>query len=134
MSSVLELGYRYVLPALKRVLTEVMHEELKLSRVEVARKLGISPSSVSRYLYRKRGAVVELPESPELMDELRRLAAEVARGSLSRYEVEAGLLRIAFRALSKRYFCGHHQKLEPEIDPTVCRICPELFSAFSIAS
>ncbi len=130
MSSVLELCHRYIIPALKRALTEVMHEELKLSRVEVARKLGISPSAVSRYLHRERGAMVEVSGKPELMSELRRLATEIVRGDMSQYEIEVELLRIAFRALSGKHFCGYHQRLEPEIDPAACSICPELFSAF----
>lgn len=131
MSSVLELGYRYVVPALRRALVEIMHEELKLSRAEVARRLGISPSAVSRYLYRERGTRVDVSGSPELLNELRRLATEVASGSLGPYEAEVGLLRIALRALGRRYFCGYHRRLDPRVDPALCRICPELFGALA---
>lgn len=126
MSSVFELGYRYILPSLKRMLTEVMHEELKLSRVEIARKLGISPSAVSRYLSHERGAMLEIPR--ELMNNIRKLAEEITYKNLNQHDVEMRLLKISISALSKKYFCSFHQKLEPKIDPTTCRTCPEVFS------
>ncbi len=105
-----------------------MHEELKLSRIEVARKLGISPSAVSRYLYHERGAMIEIPKNSELINDMSKLAEEIAYKDLSQRDVEIRLLKITLNALSKRYFCNFHQKLEPEVNLMTCHICPELFS------
>ncbi len=126
MSSVLELGYRYVIPSLRRRLVEILHEEFKLSRVEIARKLGISPSAVSRYLSRERGAYLDVSKVQVVETGLRKLAEEVATGDLDEYAVEGRLVKVAMQALARRYFCGYHARYFG-VDPLKCRICPELF-------
>lgn len=87
----------------------------------------ISQSAVSRYLYRERGASIDVSRHPELMREIKALADEVAHGDLSWYDLESRLLRIALHALSRKYFCSYHQRLDPEVNPATCRICPETF-------
>ncbi len=128
MSSVLELGYRYVIPSLRRKLAEILHQELKLSKVEVARKLGISPSAVSRYLNSERGAILDISRLlPAVEEALRKLAEAVAREDLDHYAVEGELLRIALRAAASRSLCGYHSKYF-SVDPARCSICSRLFS------
>jgi predicted transcriptional regulator len=126
MSSVLELGYRYIIPSLRRRLVEILHQELKLSKVEVARKLGLSPSAVSRYLSRERGATLDIHRLPMVEEGLRKLAEGVTRGDLDTYAVEEGLLRIALQAAASRLFCKYHLSYF-NVNPLKCRICPELF-------
>lgn len=128
MSSVLELGYRYIIPSLRRRLVEILHQELKLGKIEVARKLGISPSAVSRYLNSERGAILDVSRvSPAVEEALRKLAEAVARGDLDHYAVEGELLRIALRAAASRSLCGYHSKYFG-VDPARCGICSRLFS------
>lgn len=126
MSSVLELGYRYIIPSLRRRLVEILHEEFKLSRVEIARKLGISPSTVSRYLSRERGAYLNVSRVQTIETDLRKLAEEVAMGDIDVYVVEGKLIKVAMQALAKRYFCGYHARYFG-VNTLKCRICPELF-------
>lgn len=128
MSSVFELGYRHLLPSLKRRLVEVMSSELKMSKVEVARKLRMSPSAVSRYLSKERGASIEVTQFPDVDRELAELARDLSTRDLDWLTVEARLLKISVLAMSRRYLCGFHSRLRPEVDPAKCRICPELFS------
>jgi len=126
VSSVLELGYRYVIPSLRRRLVELLHREFRLSKVEVARKLGLSPSAISRYLSHERGATLEVSKLPTVDTWLRRLAEGVASGSLDRYAVEEELLRIALKAAASRLLCSYHLRYLG-VDPARCGICPKLF-------
>jgi|GEM_PF-370614 len=126
MSSVLELGYRYIIPSLRRRLVEILHQELKLGKIEVARKLGISPSAVSRYLSRERGATLDVSKIPPVDSWLRKLAEGIARGDLDAYATEEELLEVALRAAALRLFCSYHLSYFG-VDPLKCRICPKLF-------
>ncbi len=126
MSSVLELGYRYIIPSLRRRLVEILHHELKLGKIEIARKLGISPSAVSRYLSRERGATLDVSKIPPVDSWLRKLAEGIARGDLDAYATEEELLRITLKAAASRLFCRYHLRYF-SVDPVRCGICPKLF-------
>ncbi|MEM4824032.1 MAG: transcriptional regulator [Zestosphaera sp.] len=128
MSSVFELGYRYLVPSLKKRLAEIMNKELRMSEVEIARKLKITPSAVSRYLSSERGTAIDLTRFPDLDRELSKLAKDLIARDLDWLTIEARLLEISLLAMSRKYLCGLHHKLQPIIDPVKCRICPEFFS------
>lgn len=128
MTSVFELGYRYLLPSLKRRLTEIMSKELKMSEVRIAKKLSITPSAVSRYLSRERGTALDITRFSDLDRELSTLARDLATRDLDWTTIEIRLLKISLLAMSRKYLCELHYKLHPVVDPAKCRICPEIFS------
>lgn len=128
MSSVFELGYRYLIPSLKKRLAEIMSRELRMSEVEIARKLKITPSAVSRYLRGERGSAIEVSVITDINEELAKLARDLSTRDLDFLEIEARLLKITIRAMSKKYLCWFHKKIQQSIDPVSCRVCPEVFS------
>lgn len=105
-----------------------------MSVVEIAKKLKMSPSAVSRYLRSERGTTVEVARFPDIEYELKKLARDLITQDLDWLAVETRLLRISLLAMSKKYLCGLHHELQPSIDPVNCRICPELFSQTSSLS
>ncbi len=128
MSSVFELGYRYLIPSLRKRLAEIMNKELKMSEVEIARKLKITPSAVSRYLRGERGSTIEISTITDINEELTKIAKDLSTQDLDFLEIEARLLKITIQAMSKKYICWFHQKIQQSIDPANCKICPEIFS------
>jgi len=48
MITVFELGYRYVIPSIRRRLVELLVEKHSLEEVEVAKLLSVSTSAASR--------------------------------------------------------------------------------------
>lgn len=125
MISIFELGYRYLLPALKRMLVEEL-DGRGLSRSEISRLLKLPPSTVTRYILRERGHVLDLERYEDIREEVRRLAADVAEGRADVHSANARIYRIAFRALAKGYLCSFHSKLDVDVDPKTCRICPSM--------
>lgn len=105
-----------------------MNKEFKLSVVEIAKELKITPSAVSRYLNLERGRVINIFDFPEIVKELKLLANDIISNHPSRNEIELRLFKIALHALRKKYLCGYHQKLYPSETSPTCRICPEIFS------
>jgi len=129
---VLELASRYVVPSLLRMLAEELVEGRGLSRVEAARRLGVTPSAVTRYLKGERGALVDLSSRGDVRRAVRSLAERLASGSMSEYELQAELARIALYAMGRGYLCSFHSKLEPAVNPLECRVCSKLFSGFEL--
>jgi len=125
---VFEIAYRYVMPSLRRVLTEELYKR-KLSKKEIASKLLLSHSLVSRYISGERGYIIELKQFKDVNELISRLADEVISKNLSIYEINEELVKIAIYLMSKRYLCGFHSMIDPNTDQTKCKICPNTFKS-----
>ncbi|MCS7108951.1 MAG: hypothetical protein RMH77_04980 [Sulfolobales archaeon] len=104
-----------------------MHKEFKLSVVEIARALKITPSAVSRYLNLERGYVINISNNEEITKELKSLAMDVMSGNLGRSEVDLRILKIAIKALRRKWICSYHRRFYPRDLTPNCSICSEIF-------
>ena len=121
--SVFDIAARYVYPALKKRLAEKLAEK-GFTQVSIARLLGVTQSTVSRYLRDDRVRDAEL--HPRLEEELDVLAEALARGA-PRDAVDACLANLVVKALGEKLACNIHQRLDPRIDPSACSLCPRVF-------
>ncbi|MEM2739445.1 MAG: helix-turn-helix domain-containing protein [Candidatus Bathyarchaeia archaeon] len=128
MISIFELGYRYVIPSIKRRLTEKLIE-VGLTQREAARKLGLSISTVSRYLSMERGVFIDLASYSDVDKTVNDLALAVKDDSIDFYDIQIWIHRIAFYMLSRKYICKIHAKIDLGIDPDRCSICPKLIAS-----
>lgn len=124
--SVFELGYRYLLPSINRRLVEKLRE-LGLMNVEIARKLKLSHSAISRYLLMQRGCFIDLTKFSDVEKMIAKLALMVKEEKPSVYDIQREILKIALYILSRKYICEYHAKISLDIEPDKCNICPTIF-------
>jgi len=122
-----DLISRYILPSAKRLLVEILYSN-GLNKTEIAMKLHMSPSTISRYLKRERGATIPLESDTFIYESIKKLAWDIISGEKNHYEVEEELARIILRGMSRKIFCRYHKMMDEEIDIVNCRICTNLFS------
>ncbi len=120
-----ELGYRYVLPSIRRMLV-ISLKEMGITQMRIAQLLGITQSAVSKYLNMKRGSLVDLWRYEDVRSEVNRLAEEVMRG-LSNEELLTKMTILALKYMAKGYVCEFHSKIDPTVNPSSCGICNRLF-------
>ena len=97
----------YLLPAVGAQLARELARR-KLPQNEIAKRLGITPASVSQYIKGTRGSEVTL--GAKSLAAVRRLADEVAKGKAEEkptINAVCGICRIAW---GERVLCGHHAK------------------------
>lgn len=128
MISVFEFGYRYVIPSIKRRLVEKL-VEMGLTCKEAAKRMGLSTSTVSRYLSMERGAYINVAVHNDVDRAISELAASMRDNHVDFSNVQIQIHRIAVYALSRKYMCEDHAKIELKINPKLCLICPILFSS-----
>ncbi len=129
MTDVLELGYRYVVPSVKRRLVEILSKKYGLSQRAIAKKLFISQSTVSRYLLRERGFLVNIEEYRDVDELIESLAKKVSENNVDRYSLAEDILRITLYVLGKGYMCKYHRMFE-KTDLSKCRVCLRLFKDY----
>ncbi len=121
-----EVASRYVYPSIRRRLVELLREK-GLTQSEIAALLHITQSAVSRYLRMDRGALIDISAYPDLDEEVKGLAERITLEKPAEYLIHSELVRLSLEFLGKGYACSFHSKIDPEIDPTECRVCIELF-------
>lgn len=117
---------KYVYPSLRRRLVEILREK-GLNQMQVAKLLYITQSAVSRYLRMNRGALVDVEKFPDIDNKLKGLAETIVKEKPDEYYIHGELVKIAIEMLGKGYVCSFHSKVDPEIDPKLCRVCIETF-------
>lgn len=76
-----EAVVRYMLPSIRSVLANHLYREYGLSQLKIARILGVSQSTISRYVNRERGLYASaLLKIPGLKDMLDKTAKELIEG------------------------------------------------------
>ncbi|MEM0028989.1 MAG: transcriptional regulator [Ignisphaera sp.] len=126
MRSTYELASKYVVPAIKRRLVLELAKK-GLMGVEIARKLGISQSLVTRYLSGERGSYINIDEYTDIVKLVEGLANRIIENHMSEYDVVRELDRIVMAFMVRKYLCKKHKEIEPSIDITKCNICPSLY-------
>ncbi|MEM0371864.1 MAG: transcriptional regulator [Ignisphaera sp.] len=131
MKSVLELGSKYIVPAIRR---EVVLKLIKkgFMGVEIAKILKISPSLITRYINGERGTQVDLRRYKDIVERIENLVDKISSGEVDQYIIAKEIDRIAIYFMSRKYLCEIHKKLEPSIEPDKCSICLELFKTNKI--
>jgi len=74
------------LPRVKSLLVNILYREYDLSQVQISKLLGVSQSSVSRYLNEQRGVWKQL-DNPELLSYLRSVAEKLLREEIDRENI-----------------------------------------------
>ncbi|NJE75740.1 transcriptional regulator [Thermococcus sp. ES12] len=121
-----EVASRYVYPSLRRRLVELLHEN-GLKQTEIAELLHITQSAVSRYLKMDRGAFIDVSKFPDIDAEVTALAEKIVRERPSEYKIHSELVRMSLEMLGRGYVCQFHSKIDPEVNPSECNVCLELF-------
>ncbi len=127
MKTPYELAYRYVIPYIQRRLVQALKER-GMTNTEIANKLGITPSAVTRYLKGERGTEIDLSTHADIEGFIDSLADAVVEKDLNKYDIIAAVTAITSYALARKYLCTYHARLEKDVDPIRCRVCERVFS------
>jgi predicted transcriptional regulator len=125
LRSVFEFASRHIEPSLKRALILKLLSR-NMSRAEIARCLGVSPSLVTRYVKRERG-IHDFTVIREIDQKLEKLSDEIATRKLCGEGVYVEIAKLTLHILSKKYACGVHYLASRDVDPSKCNICSSLF-------
>ena len=78
-----EVMSRRFLPRVKSLLVSILYREYHLTQLQISKLLGVSQSSVSRYLNEQRGIWSRL-DDPRLIDWLRSAAQKLISGEIDK--------------------------------------------------
>ncbi len=130
--SVFELAYRYVYPSVKKRLVEILHGEHGLSQWRISKLLYMDQSTVSRYIGRERGVLIDLSRYRDVDILLHRYADTIVKENPDKYKLMKDLVKITLWIMGRGYICGYHRELDDSVEVSKCGICLHLFRGFNV--
>lgn len=126
--SVFDFAGKYVVPAIKKRLAEILYREYDLNQLTISRLLGVSQSSVSKLISRPRRLALTWVDLPSAEEKVRELADELVKGDLSDKELESAINRLTLELLRRKSLCRYHSLVIGNDRFDSCDLCPELFN------
>ncbi len=127
--SVFDFAGKYVVPAIKKRLVEILYREYDVNQLTISRLLGISQSSVSKLISRPRRLVLVWTDLPSAEERVRELADELISGVLSDKELELSINRLTLELLRGKSLCQYHFMITGGGRFGSCDLCPKLFNS-----
>jgi len=115
-----EIEVRYILPAIRRELANILIKEHKQSQKETAKLLGLTEAAISQYLHSKRASQVVFSE--DVQPEIRKSASKIL-SDRTKQRVLAETFRISSLAKVRHILCDIHRSQSKDLKN--CNICFE---------
>jgi len=127
MRDVFNVAARHLVPSIRRSLAiELVKRGVPEARA--AQVLGLSRSTITRYVRSERGASIDLSRFGDVIRMISECAEAIIAGRIAGQRIDEAVARIAAYILMKKYLCTYHAEIDPRINTSRCDICPTIFA------
>jgi len=114
-----EIEVRYILPAIRRELANILIKEHRLNQKDAAKLLGLTESAISQYRHSKRATEVVFSENVKI--EIRKSADKIVKDTNKKQRVVAEMYRISNLTTVKQVLCDLHRSQSKDL--ANCNVC-----------
>lgn len=116
---------KYLLPAIRVLVTKELVEKYNLRKVDASAKMELTPAAITQYSKGERGTALaqEIAHSKEAMDMISKLAETLAKNDVSVENVIEKLCVICTAVRYEKVICKLHQKDLPNLEECKCVTC-----------
>ncbi|MEM1765857.1 MAG: hypothetical protein QXN90_07955 [Zestosphaera sp.] len=124
---VFDFASKYVVPAIKKRIIKILYFEYGHNQLVISELLGVSQSSVSKYVSRQKKLSIDLSNIQFAESRIRELVNEIEERGLSGESLELAISKLAIELLRGGYLCEYHSLVEEGVKKSSCEICLKLF-------
>jgi predicted transcriptional regulator len=117
---------KYVLPAIRVLITKELMEKYDLRKIDVAEKMSLTPAAVTQYSKGIRGSscVEEISGSEEIMKKISELSGVIAADDKANFEsVIDNMCEVCKLIRSEKLICKLHANEFSESILDDCKVC-----------
>jgi len=117
---------KYILPAIRFLVTKELVEKYNLRKIDVSEKMELTPAAITQYFKGERGVMLtqELMQSKETMEKVSEVAEILAKSDVSADYIIEKICEICMTIKHERIICKLHQKDLPALEECRCPACP----------
>ena len=116
---------KYVLPAMRVLITNELREKYGLRKIDVAERMSISPAAVTQYSKGIRGSsyVKEISGSEDIMKKISEISEAVADDEANLDSIMDNMCEVCRLIRSDKLICKLHANEFAELKLSECTIC-----------
>jgi predicted transcriptional regulator len=116
---------KYVLPAMRVLITSELMEKYGLRKIDVAEKMSLTPAAVTQYSKGIRGSscVEEISESKEIMEKISEISRAVSKDDSNIESLMDRMCEVCRLIRSEKLICKLHANELTESMLDDCRMC-----------
>ncbi len=117
---------KYILPAVRFLVTKELVEKYNLRKIEASEKMELTPAAITQYFKGERGVMLtqELMQSKEIMEKVSEVAEMLAKSDVPADYIIEKICEICMTIKHERITCKLHQKDLPTLGECRCSTCP----------
>jgi len=117
---------KYILPAVRFLVTKELVEKYNLRKIEASEKMELTPAAITQYFKGERGVMLtqELMQSKETMEKVSEVAEMLAKSDVPADYIIEKICEICMTIKHERITCKLHQKDLPTLGECRCSTCP----------
>ncbi|MEM3703959.1 MAG: transcriptional regulator [Candidatus Bathyarchaeia archaeon] len=116
---------KYLLPAIRVLVTKELIEKHSMRKIDASEKMELTPAAITQYFKGERGTALahEIEQSPEAMEMISKLAEMLVKEEATPESVIEKLCEICAAVRYEKVICKLHQEDLPTLRECKCIIC-----------
>jgi len=116
---------KYLLPAIRVLVTKELIEKYNMRKIEASEKMELTPAAITQYFKGERGSTLasQIERSREAMKMISKLAEALAKEEATPETIIEKLCEICAAIRYEKVICKLHQEDLPTLDACKCATC-----------
>jgi len=116
---------KYVLPAIRVLIMNILMEKYDFRKIDVAKKMSLTPAAVTQYSKGVRGTHLEkeFASSKEIMDKIYEISEVIAEENSATEFIMENMCELCKLVRSNELICNLHEEEFPKSELEECNIC-----------
>ncbi len=118
-----EIAVKSVIPAIRAYVAKELTQTYKMRQNDVANRLGITQTAISKYVRDVRGQVVRIDQTEEIRSMMNRIVSQAANEKISRTQLTLGFCEVCKMVRRNGIMCELCKRSDPVLDIDLCKVC-----------
>ena len=118
-----EIAVKSVIPAMRAYVAKELTQTYKMRQNDVANRLGITQTAISKYVRDVRGQVVRIDQTEEIRDMMNAIVSQAANEKIPRSQLTLKFCEACRMARRNGLMCELCKRSEPAFDIYLCNVC-----------
>lgn len=118
-----EIAVKSVIPAIRAYVAKELTQTYKMRQNDVANRLGITQTAISKYVRDVRGQVVRIDQTEEIRNMMNEIVSQAANERISRTQLTLRFCEVCKMVRRNGIMCELCKRSDPVLDINLCKVC-----------
>jgi len=118
-----EIAVKSVIPAIRACVAKELTQTYKMRQNDVANRLGITQTAISKYVRDVRGHVIRIDRTDEIRNMINEIVSQAATDKISGPQLTLRFCEVCKMVRRNGIMCELCKRSDPALDIDLCKVC-----------